>query len=230
MRYWTVTIVAVALFAASTALFAEKLTGLLDAGTCASGNQPFVVARECPEGTETDGLLLGASIFGILLAAAILVLRGFRPPGSRMPGLGGMMVWGWALFFTTTGTISLVHSFTSEVIGSDGKTGGIIVGATFLVMGLPALAFVVAGLIARLRGRDERPASAFSTSGLADRVTKRLIGTPAASPTTSGFGAAASASTTDAKLDELERLQRLRDAGALSEAEFAEQKARILGN
>ncbi|MBA2523841.1 MAG: SHOCT domain-containing protein [Solirubrobacterales bacterium] len=97
-------------------------------------------------------------------------------------------------------------------------------------MGLPALAFVVAGLIARLRGRDERPASAFSTSGLADRVTKRLIGTPAASPTTSGFGAAASASTTDAKLDELERLQRLRDAGALSEAEFAEQKARILGN
>jgi len=229
MRYRAVTTLAVALFAGCTYLFCDKLTGLLDAGTCASGNQPFVVARECPGGTETDGLLLGASIVGLLLAAAILVLRGRRPDGSRSTGLGGMVLAGWAVFFTVTGTVSLVHSFTSEVIASDGKTGGIVVGVTFLVMGLPVLAFVGAGLLARLRGRDERPPSAFSSSPLADRAVSRLIGAQASPRSSSGFGTEAAAPTTGATIDQLERLQRLRDAGTLSEAEFAEQKARILG-
>lgn len=228
MRYWTVTILALAVFASCTALFSDKLTGLLDAGTCASGNQPFVVARECPEGTETDGFLLGASVLGLLVAAAILPLRGPRPGGGTVVGLGASMLWGWALFFTVTGAISLVHSLTSEVIGPDGKTGGIIVGVTFLLMGLPVLAFVFAGLVARLRGRDERQLGSFSSSGLADRAVTRLIGSHGPARASSGFRSEAEAPSTEATLQQLERLQRLRDSGALSEAEFAEQKRRIL--
>lgn len=231
MRYWTVTLIAIAAFAACTVLFCEKLTTLLDVGTCASGNQPFVVARECPEGTETDGLLLGASIVGILLSGVILVLRGPRPRGSGSTGLAGMALAGWAVFFTVTGAVSLIHSLTSDVIGPDGKTGGIVVAATFLLMGLPVLAFVLAGLLSRLRGRDgrdEQPTLPFSSSPLASRVATGVLGSVKRSPEGSGF--ASSAASTDSRLEQLERLQRLREAGALTAAEFEAQKARILSD
>lgn len=236
MRYRTVTILAVAVFTASTVLFCDKLTGLLDAGTCASGNQPFVVARECPAGTETDGLLLGASVIGLLAAIGILAFRGLRPQRSRLPGFGAMVLGGWAIFFTVSGAVSLIHSFTSEVIGPDGETGGIVVGATFLVMGLPVLALVLAALVSRLRGRDERPAYETATAGLAGKAVARVIGSSlkgsgqrtGAGPA-SGFRSADDAGSTDATLGRLERLQRLRESGALTDAEFESEKARVLG-
>jgi hypothetical protein len=40
-------------------LFDVKLAKLLEVGTCASGNQPFVVANQCPEGIESPILLVG---------------------------------------------------------------------------------------------------------------------------------------------------------------------------
>lgn len=233
MRYWTVTLIAVAAFAACTYLFCEKLTLLLDVGTCASGNQPFVVARECPEGTEGDGLLLGGSVVGILLAGILLVFRGPRPEGSRAMGIGWMALAGWALFFTITGIVSLVHSLTSDLIGPDGKTGGLVVAVTFLLMGLPVLLFVVAGLTARVRGRDETPAFPYSSSRIANRAATSLFGSmkPAQPADSSRFATASAspASSTDEQLEQLERLQRLRESGALTESEFETQKARVLG-
>lgn len=219
MRYWTVTLIAVAAFAACTYLFCEKLTMLLDVGTCASGNQPFVVARECPEGTEGDGLLLGASVVGILLAGALLIFRGRPPEGSRSMGIGWMALAGWALFFTITGTVSLVHSLTSDLIGPDGKTGGLIVAITFLIMGLPVLLFVAGGLIARMRGRDETPAFPYSSSRIANRAATSLFGSMKSAPAPDSAGS---------RLERLERLQRLRESGVLTEAEFEIEKARVL--
>lgn len=228
MRYWTATILGVGLFAGSVVAFCVELTSLLDIGTCASGNQPFVVQRECPEGTATTGLLLVASIFGLFIAAGIVSARG-RRPSSRMPG-AFLIVHGWAIFFSATGTVSLVHALTSDVIGPDGKTGGIIVGIIFLIMGLPALAFVLGDMIRDLR-RDERPAPLRTPGGLVGKAVARLVESSVVAGQTSarGFGAAATPPAADATLDQLERLQRLRDLGTLSEAEFAAQKARIIG-
>ena len=89
MRYWTSRSWRSSLFAACVWLFCDKLTTLLDTGTCASGNQPFVVARECPEGTDTDGLLIGGSIFGMFFAGGLLAFRGRAPAGARGGGLLG---------------------------------------------------------------------------------------------------------------------------------------------
>ena len=60
MRYWSRTLIGAGLFLGSLVLFNVKLIELLDTGTCASGNQPYEIARPCPEGTGTDMLLLTA--------------------------------------------------------------------------------------------------------------------------------------------------------------------------
>lgn len=137
MRYRIFTLLAVLVFAGSLYLFCTKLTELLDTGTCASGNTPYEISRPCPEGTDTDAYLLMASIFGLFAAVGLAGLRGPRPGGGGF-GFGAMMLTGWALFFTIGGGVSLYHSLTSDVIGEDGKLGGIIVGATFLFMGVPS--------------------------------------------------------------------------------------------
>ena len=85
LRYWSRTLIGAGLFIGSLVLFNVKLTELLDTGTCASGNQPYEIARPCPEGTGTDMLLLTGSIFGVLIGGGILLLRG-AAPGGRRPG------------------------------------------------------------------------------------------------------------------------------------------------
>lgn len=231
MRYWTVTLLALAVFAGSVLLFCVKLTTLLDVGTCASGNQPFVVARECPAGTETDSLLIAASVVGLLVAAGIGAARGSRPGTSGGSGAGRLVLWGWALFFTVTGIVSLAHALTSDVIGSDGKTGGIIVGATFLIMGVPVLAFCVwfgtlrgdrRGPTSIAGGVDAAQAGSASTLREACRSTVASRGSPPPTATT--------ATGSGDPIGQLERLQRLLDSGALTRAEFERQKARVLGS
>jgi hypothetical protein len=51
-----------------------------------------------------------------------------------------------------------------------------------------------------------------------------------AAAATVGVPAAAAPATTDTRVDQLERLARLRDSGALDEREFRSEKARILGD
>ena len=67
---------------------------MLEIGTCASGNSPYVIAQECPEGIESDFWLLTGSIFGLFAAAGGAGLRGPRPGGGGF-GFGSMMVTGW---------------------------------------------------------------------------------------------------------------------------------------
>ena len=56
-------------------------------------------------------------------------------------------LFAWGLFFTATGATSLIASLTNQAIqdSSGGKLGGIIVGGTFLVMGVPALLIALGG-------------------------------------------------------------------------------------
>ena len=153
-------------------------------------------------------LLLTGSIFGVLIGGGILLLRG-APPGGRRPRFStGLLLW--ALVFTVTGAVALIHSLTSDVIGPDGELGGIIVGATFLVMGLPVLFYVVA------RAFGDRPTGRTGFSMPSPSAVRSMAGSFTA-PRTGGD-----------RITKLERLDRLRESGALSRAEFEREKARIL--
>lgn len=256
MRYRAFTLLAVLVFAGSLYLFCTKLTELLDTGTCASGNVPYEIARECPEGTDTDAYLIMASVFGLFAAVGLAGLRGPRPGGGGF-SFGSMMLTGWALFFTISGGISLYHSLTSDVIGEDGKLGGIIVGATFLFMGVPVLLFVPKLFIdARRTAHGTQSAStvfAGSAPGgegwlsalrsgsklMKDMSTQVTTGGSVGSSDSVGSTGSSTWSTEDypgdggsgeATISKLERLQKLREAGALTEAEFAAEKARILSS
>ena len=209
MRYWVLGLLGAVFFFGSVALFNVKLIELLNTGTCASGNQPFEISRPCPEGTGTDAALLVASIFGIFIGGGLYIGRGEPPPGAR-PSRFPWPLFAWGFFFGVTGAIVLYHSLTSDVIGPDGELGGIIVGATFLVMGLPALYFVAA---VTFRGRgDPTPRGSEDVLSAAMRASR-------ASRPAGG----------DDRISELERLDRLRQSGALSREEFEREKARVLG-
>lgn len=155
------------LFLGGIALFNVKLIALLETGTCASGNVPYEIAPgyQCPDDTGTDILLMTAGIFAGLIGAGIFAFRGSPPWGGGKRRFGGMFgagTFAWGLFFTATGATSLYAALTNESIQSSngGELGGIIVGVTFLVMGLPALAIALWGLVKSFGGRDERPAGA----------------------------------------------------------------------
>ena len=222
MRYWVCVLAGILLFAGSVYAFSDALTELLETGTCASGNTPYVIAKECPDGTGGNILMLMGSVFGLLAAMAVFAFRGERPGGRK--GRVSPFVAGWAIFFSVTGAVSLLHSLNSDSIPDDGKLGGIIVGATFLVMGLPALAYCIWALVTDPWGRDGRPAGLAAATGFsapAPTSATRFGSDPAPA----SFGAAPGGD----RIAELERLERLRQSGALTQAEFEREKARVLG-
>jgi len=249
LRYYALTTLAVVIFAGCVYLLCDKLTYFLDVGTCASGNTPYVPRRECPEGTGGDFFLMMGSILGLFVAMGILGARGPRPGGGGI-SFGSMMVIGWGLFFTIVGAVSLTHALTSDVIGPDGELGGIIVGATFLVMGVPALLFTPKLILdARRASRGIRsgetvfagnqPGGRGWLSALRYMSTEITTGGSVGSSDSVGSTGSSTWSTEDYPGDggtgeetiaKLERLQKLREAGALTEAEFAAEKARILSS
>jgi Short C-terminal domain len=235
-----------ALFIGGVALFNVKLVELLETGTCASGNVPYEIAPgyECPSDTGTDILLMSAGIISGLIGAGIFAFRG-EPPWargrrSRFSGFS-FGVFAWGLFFTATGATSLYASLTNEAIkeSNGGELGGIIVGGTFLVMGVPALLIALWGLVSRLGSRDERPpampatAGGMGSGGVMSRMSAGLEQAQAAqqlasrlpwgsTPGSSGGGGGSG------QIAKLERLQKLRESGALSDAEFEREKAKVL--
>jgi hypothetical protein len=234
------------LFIGAVVLFNVKLVSLLETGTCASGNTPYQISQPCPSGTGTDILLLTGSIFAGLIGVAIFLRRGDPPwdrPGRRSRfGGGGFGVFAWGLFFTATGATSLVASLTNQAIqdSSGGQLGGIIVGGTFLVMGVPALLIALWGLVTGLGRRDEGAASmtaagaGMSGGGAMSRMSAGLDQARAAQQLSSRlpWGSAPPSSGavggTSGQIAKLERLQKLREAGALTDTEFEREKAKVL--
>jgi hypothetical protein len=215
MGYVVKSLLGAGLFIGCLVLFNVKLVSLLETGTCASGNVPYEIAPgyECPDDTGTDILLLVGSIFGGLIGAGLFAFRGEPPWGGGRRRLGGMFgagTFAWGLFFSATGATSLYASLTNDSIqnSNGGELGGIIVGATFLLMGVPALLIALGSLIKGFGGRDERPVGATAAGASA------------------GLGGMVSRMSGIAKL---ERLQKLRESGALTDAEFDREKAKILG-
>jgi hypothetical protein len=235
--------VGLALFLGAIVLFNVKLLQLLDIGTCASGNVPYEIAPgyECPEGTGTDILLVSASVFVGLIGALIFAFRGEPPWGSgkrRMGGLFGFGTFAWGLFFTGTGATMLIAALTDDSLGADSDLGATIVGITFLVMGLPALLLALWGFMKSFGARDERPAPVTAgagglggTGGIVSRMSAGLSQARAAQQLGArmpwGSSAGGGKSSGDA-IGKLERLQKLRESGAINDREFEREKAKIL--
>jgi Short C-terminal domain len=231
-----------ALFFGGIALFNVKLVSLLETGTCASGNTPYQISQPCPAGTGTDILLLIAGIFGGLIGAGLFAFRGDPPwdrdrPINYASGFSfGLFAWGF--FFSATGATSLISSLTDEAVksSSGGQLGGLIVGGTFLLMGVPALLVSLWGLVSSRDERDERPATATGSmgGGVMSRMSAGLDQARAAQqlgnrlPWGSTRPLASAGSGTGGQIAKLERLQKLRESGALNDAEFEREKAKIL--
>jgi hypothetical protein len=231
------------MFIGGIVLFNVKLVSLLQTGTCASGNTPYQISQPCPSGTATDILLLMAGIFGGLIGAGIFAFRGDPPWNKDKPinSASGFSfgVFAWGLFFTATGATSLIASLTDQAVqdSSGGKLGGLIVGGTFLLMGVPALAIALWSLVSGFGKRDERPATAAAGMGggpmarmsaglnqarAAQQLGNRLPwGSSGSSGSTGGGG-------TGGQIAKLERLQKLRESGALTDSEFEREKAKVL--
>ena len=220
MRYFLRTVFGLGLMLLGATLIAYALYQLLQIGTCASGG-PYVSARECPTGTERLAIVFFPAIIGLMAGAVIYGGRG-TPPGSEG---GGLRVNAWILLWVL---IFLPLSFAAfwGVWGPDanpgpgGKEGGLIVAFLFAVMGLGALPF----LFPRVTTPAEKQAAMERILG---RVTPaRWTGPLSASAPSSPAKPARGGGDVVTKL---ERANRLRAEGALTEAEFERLKAEILG-
>lgn len=220
LRRAIVTVVGLALFVAAIFVFCSALGDLLDTGTCAAGNQPYVIGRECPEGTGTSILLLFVSTLGLLVSFLVIALGGGGPDG-----LSSFM---WGAFFTAVGAYAIVHVRTSEVIAADGRLGGMIVGIVFVLIGLPALVWF--GY--RLATRDRGGAMAGAVDAGSVRDGGRTAPSAGGSPVWSRPRKRPHHDLDPGveRITAIERLQRLRESGALTEAEFESEKERILGS
>jgi Short C-terminal domain len=232
------------MFFGGIVLFNVKLVALLETGTCASGNTPYQISQPCPSGTGTDILLLMAGIFGGLIGAGIFAFRGDPPWDRDRPINSGSNfsfgLFAWGIFFTATGATSLIASLTNQAIqdSSGGKLGGIIVGGTFIVMGLPVLLYTLWNLVSGIGKRDERPATATAGAGMAGspmaRMSAGLNQARAAQQLSSRLPWGSTGSTapggggTGGQIAKLERLQKLRESGALTDSEFEREKAKVL--
>ena len=242
--------IGLALFLGGLVLFNVKLQELLDTGTCTSGNVPFEIRQgyECPEGTGTDILLTMASVLIGLIGAGIFAFRGNPPWGerSRTVGLFGLGTLAWGLFFAGTGAALLIGApygeitdpQTGETVGRpDSQLGATITGVTFLVMGVPALLLGLWNAVRRFGGRDQRVASEISpgagpdaAGGVLGRMRAGMQQAQAAQSLGQRLpwgGGGAGAGGGDA-IGKIERLQKLRESGAITDAEFEREKAKIL--
>jgi hypothetical protein len=215
-------------------------------GFCAEGG-PYEIATHCPEGTV---VLMPLSIFGGLASYALAQVGGSAVGGvyAALPALA------WPGLFLSLGWNFLEYGFNPP--GEVGWAWGwLICGVIFWAMGGIPLGIGVWGYQAtrgivpgRLRrpslGREDgqdpaalrRPRQASQSSWHpveAESLTiagthARAMGRPSGEPVAHGAGGAAGRGGN--LVDDLERLARLHDTGALDDAEFEAAKARLLGD
>jgi hypothetical protein len=139
------------LFAGGLSGFGYGLVHLMHIGTCASGNTPYVIGRQCPSGTGWYILLLVGSLFAVLIGAAVAGL------GLALPmGVG----------FTAIGAVALYGGLSAPDSAQGAAMAGYTVGPVFIVMGLVYLGFAIWGL--RSSRTDTEPT--LSAAGLSQLI------------------------------------------------------------
>jgi len=197
------TIIGLAMVIGGGLLMAVGLNALFATGTCASGG-PYVSANPCPPGTGTHILELMGGIF--------LAVIGIIMSGQFALAFGG--------FFVGVGAYSVIHVLTSDHLGTGAKTGGMIMGITFLIIGVPSLLIGIGGLFDKEPERPPIDVDAL-TAGAYAPVAPTIIRPPASSTPRN--------KASDA-VDKLKELADLKDRGVLSDAEFQTEKAKLLAS
>lgn len=222
---WLLILAGLLLCTAAIVAFVWALYSVGRIGTCASGG-PYVSARACPEGTGLKIMLLMGSVFGGLLGIALYAAGWGRAKRAARAGLGlGTLMWSF-LFLGSAAAMALA-AWGPAADGAPGvSTAAIVLVIVFVPMGIAPLL----GLAAF--GRRPRAAKAATASAMPPGIpgdpsparpdSPRPMATPRAAP------APPAPAGDDDPVAQLERLARLRESGALSEAEFERLKAQIL--
>lgn len=216
MRYFVRTFVGLGLIAFGCTVTAYAVYQLLQIGTCASGNTPYVIARECPPGTERTMIAIFPAIVLALIGTGVYATRG-AAPGAEGPARGTGLAFLWAGLFLGIAFACFWGVWGPDAnVGPDAKLGGLIVGFLFVPMGIGGGLLMAS--VARAGGKD-------SGAPIAEMLSLgRAIGgaeSQAAKPVAPAGGDAVS---------KLERLDRLRKEGAVSDSEFERLKQDIIGS
>jgi hypothetical protein len=173
-------------------------------GFCAEGG-PFVIEQHCPQGVP--GVLIG-SLWGGIILAGIYVWQAWR---HKVPSFAGLL---WPALFLSLGWNFLEYAFDPPGTGGGVVWGWLVCGVVFMLMGgLPLLVM----LPATIRGFT--------------REQKRPGGWPAGMPLQHMQRVAARVEPEAARgrfVDELERLAKLHERGALTDEEYAAAKEQLL--
>ena len=192
------------LFAFCWVAIGYGLYQLLQVGTCASGG-PYQVARECPDGIEHLMFALMGGVIGLFVAGFIYGGRGAPPGSERKPQNGSIIVWFWTGLFWSIAVGGFLGVWGPDANpGPGGKEGGLIVAFMGLIFGIGGLLTLKLGW--GLRDPDKQRALVTKIAGTATRLT----------PASGG------------SVERLAALDRLRDQGTLTDAEFETLKAKIV--
>lgn len=224
-------VVGVLLIAVSIILSAAALYGLTRTGSCGATGAAVAI-RECPEGTGTQVLVLIASIFVMPFAGMAIA-----PTGRVF--LGG--VW-WCLVWIAMGGAALVAGY-GPAAPPGAEDGALGVGITFLAIGgLSLIGAVVTGVLAtrgmsraELRARSSGPPkktkpkpkpSPSPAPAATDQFADRQMSTLAQQ--LGSVAKARSATQDDPLAARLRKLDELRTAGLITDAEHAARREEIL--
>lgn len=216
MKYFLRTVFGLALLLGGAVVIAYDVYQLLQIGTCATGG-PYVSARLCPTGTERLGLTIPLALIVMAIGTGLYATRG-TAPGSEGGGRRvNAVILAWCALFLGIAFASFWGVWGPDANpGPGGKEGGLIVGFLFVLMGGAALPF----LVRRVRTPAERQVA---IEGLVGRLTPK----PLRSPVVTGSPAGGAPASGDA-VSKLERLNRLRNEGAITADEYERLKRDVI--
>jgi len=219
MRRAIFSILGLLIVGAGVVAFCYSIYSLGRIGTCASGG-PYVSARPCPAGTGLTIALIPIAVFGGLLGL-VLYSAGVR---WKRPSSIGLGLWMWSFAFIGA-SCSLAYAAwgpaSHDVDGGGVEMAAIILLVIFIPMGVIPL------VIAALSGRGRSSTVTAPPVRMMPASGAPIAPRPTAASATPRPAPAAAAPPGDV-VTRLERLNELRESGAISPEEFDRLKARIL--
>jgi hypothetical protein len=199
-------------------------------GSCASGG-PYQIATPCPEGVDvllTLGIPLG------IVSAGLMVWK-----GSRIgPMYAGLVALAWPVLFLSLGWNFLEYGVRNP-FGEGVELGWLIPGVIFVIMGgVPLLGWLAARghgpVVPGVRSTTtpiELNELASAMRQVSIRASRNATSTTTVADAMAMSGGAGVGATVepDGMVDQLERLARLRESGALTDQEYDDAKVAVIG-